>query len=220
MGNHNGGSMEFGADGMLYLGVGDAGVSADSQDVTNLNGKILRLDVDDPAHLIPSDNPFVNKRHARGEIWAFGFRNPFTAAVQPETGQIIVNDVGSDGSVAREEVDVLTRGGNYGWPNVEGIARHKGYIDPIFTYRHNAHGSGAITGGVFYSGRALGRKFNGKYLFSDYIQEFIDVLDTKTGVVSTFATGADTPIDLDQAPDGGVYYLSVDGSVHEISFVG
>ena len=76
-GNHNGGSMVFGSDGMLYLGVGEAGISTNAQDVTNLNGKILRLNVHDPAHLIPADNPFVKRRHARGEIWAFGFRNPF-----------------------------------------------------------------------------------------------------------------------------------------------
>ena len=136
--------------------------------------------------------------------------------MQAGTGKIIVNDVGSSASVAREEVDVLTKGGNFGWPNVEGTVKTRGYTDPIFAYRHNAHGSGAITGGTFYSGRGLGRKFNGKYFFSDYIQEFISVLDPDTGAVSKFATGADTPLDLDQAPDGGLYYLSAGGAVHEI----
>jgi glucose/arabinose dehydrogenase len=202
---------------MLYLGVGEAGVSANAQNLNNLNGKILRLNVENPANIIPPDNPFVGRRRIRPEIWAFGFRNPFTAAVQPGTGTIFVNDVGSNASAAREEIDVLVKGGNYGWPVVEGVAHRRHVIDPIYTYDHNAHGSGAITGGVFYTGRALGRKFNGKYFFSDYIQEFISVADPKTGAVSKFATGADTPVDLDQAPDGGIYYLSVSGSIHEIA---
>ena len=216
-GNHNGGSMQFGRDGMLYLGIGDSGISSNAQNLNNLNGKILRLNVENPSNIIPSDNPFVGRARIRSEIWAYGFRNPFTSAVQPGTGTIFVNDVGSSGSAAREEVDVLQKGADYGWPIVEGIVHRRGFTDPIYTYKHNGHGSGAITGGVFYTGRSLGRKFNGKYLFSDYIQEFIGVLDPKTGAVSKFATGADTLIDLDEAPDGGIYYLSAGGSVHEIS---
>ena len=111
--NHNGGAIHFGADGKLYIGVGENGRPDNAQTLTNLLGKMLRINSDGS---IPTDNPFyTNETNRNGAIWALGFRNPFTFAVQPGTGRIFVNDVGND---AREEIDELVRGDNYGWPQL------------------------------------------------------------------------------------------------------
>ena len=218
-GNHNGGSLVFGRDGMLYVGVGEAGVASNAQTLSNLNGKVLRLDVARPGHLIPSDNPFVQRTGARGEIWALGFRNPFTSALNPRTGQILINDVGSNGSKTREEVDALVKGGNYAWPNGEGILHKKGFVDPISAYSHAGSG-GAITGGAVYTGATFPPPWQGKYFIADFSENFIRAVDPVTGAETDFATGADSPVDLDIAPDGGLYYLAISGAVHEIQTVG
>src|SRR5207253_580737 len=99
-----------------------------------------------PDGSIPADNPFVGVSGARGEIWALGFRNPFTFAVQPGTGRIFVNDVGAG---AFEEVDDLGKGLNYGWPMFEGPSNAPGFVSPIAFYSHNGQPA-AITGGTFY----------------------------------------------------------------------
>ena len=91
-GSHLGGGMEFGTDGMLYLGVGDSEVPRRAQSLGNLNGKILRLDVDHFPNIIPADNPFVHRRGARKEIWAYGFRNPFTLAIMPGSRALLVKN--------------------------------------------------------------------------------------------------------------------------------
>lgn len=126
--NHNGGAMHFGSDGKLYVAVGENANAANSQTLGNLLGKVLRLDVaqitaSDPANsprLIPTDNPFVSQATGINQvIYALGFRNPFTFAVQPGTGTIFINDVGQS---TWEEIDKLTAGGNYGWNKSEGFA--------------------------------------------------------------------------------------------------
>ena len=103
-GNHNGGALAFGADGKLFIGVGEAGVPSNAQTLSNLSGKVLRIN---PDGSIPPDNPLVGVSGARPEIWAFGLRNPFTLAVQPGSGQLFINDVGQN---AFEEVDPGVRG--------------------------------------------------------------------------------------------------------------
>ena len=99
-GNHNGGALQFGPDGDLYIGVGDSGVSANAQDLTTLSGKLLRVNPTNGS--APADNPFVSTLGARPEIWAYGLRNPFTIAFQPGTGVLFINDVGEN---SFEEVD-------------------------------------------------------------------------------------------------------------------
>ena len=148
-GNHNGGALAFGADGKLYIGVGEAGVPSNAQTLANLSGKVLRINSNGT---VPSDNPFVNTSGARPEIYAFGLRNPFTLAVQPGTGRLFINDVGQN---AFEEVDEGAAGANYGWPNTEGNTPPgaAGVTYPLYTY---AHGSGplqgnSIAGGAFYN---------------------------------------------------------------------
>lgn len=174
--NHNGGSLHFGPDGMLYLGLGDGGSGGDpqenSQNMSTLLGKIIRIDVDHQAgglaYAIPADNPFVQQADARGEIWAYGMRNPWRMSFDSTTGNLWAGDVGQD---AREEVDIIVKGGNYGWNMREGFLPFKngplkaGMIEPVYDYDHDAGKS--ITGGYVYRGTAI-PELIGAYIFGDY----------------------------------------------------
>ncbi len=177
--NHNGGTIIFGPDGYLYIGLGDGGLAHDpfknGQKLSTLLGKILRIDVDqkDPglAYAIPKDNPFVGRKGARGEIWAFGLRNVWRMAFDRATGLLWAGDVGQD---MWEEIDLIVRGGNYGWNLRE--AKHKfgprgsearpELIEPIWEYHHDVGKS--ITGGLVYRGKKL-PMLVGSYLYADYI---------------------------------------------------
>lgn len=212
---HNGGALHFGTDGKLYIAVGESGFFPQkAQDPTNLQGKILRINSDGS---IPNDNPFVGQAGARGEIWALGFRNPYTFAVNPVDGRIFVNDVGED---SFEEINDLQGGGNYGWPNAEGSDNgNPNFIDPIHAYAHNGQ-SAAITGGVFALTNAYPAGFQG-YFYSDYLRGFIRILDPVTHQPREFATAAPSPVDLDVAPDGTLMYLSLlTGQVRRIQHTG
>ena len=165
--NHNGGTIVFGPDGYLYIAVGDGGLADDpygnGQNLKTLLGKILRIDVDhqDPGkkYAIPKDNPFVGQRgEAMGEIWAYGLRNPWRIAFDRQTGTLWCADVGQD---LWEEIDLVTKGGNYGWNVREGVhqfgpkadgARAE-FIEPIWEYHHDVGKS--ITGGHVYRGKQV-----------------------------------------------------------------
>ncbi|HEY8503374.1 MAG TPA: PQQ-dependent sugar dehydrogenase, partial [Gemmataceae bacterium] len=130
--HHNGGALHFGPDGKLYIATGDANLPNDSQSLTKLNGKLLRIN---PDGSIPEDNPFfTSTTGAARAIWAYGFRNPFTFAIHPETGRILVNDVGQE---LYEEVNDVVPGGNYGWPRAEGPDGEGSFIPPIYSIRHD-----------------------------------------------------------------------------------
>jgi glucose/arabinose dehydrogenase len=174
--NHKGGQLAFGPDGLLYVGLGDGGSGGDphgnGQNATVLLGKILRLDVDaaEP-YGIPPDNPFAAARDGRrGEIYALGLRNPWRFSFDRETGLLYAGDVGQD---EVEEVDLIVRGGNYGWNVLEGThcfrpfvgCSRAGMVPPIAEYTH-AEGI-SITGGFVYRGRAL-PALRGRYVFGDY----------------------------------------------------
>ncbi len=187
-GNHNGGRIEFGPDGYLYIGAGDGGSGGDphnhGQDLSTLLGKMLRLDVDHAAgglpYAIPNSNPFAGQAGKRGEVWSYGLRNPYTFSFDRETHDLWIADVGQD---AYEEVDQATaasgggRGVNYGWSVMEGNHCYKpatgcatdGLTPPLAEY---AHGSGdsigcAIIGGYVYRGSAH-PQLDGRYFFGDY----------------------------------------------------
>jgi glucose/arabinose dehydrogenase len=179
--NHNGGMLAFGPDRDLYIGMGDGGSENDpgnrAQNVDELLGKILRIDVDSPAsatqlYSSPADNPFAGATAGRDEIYALGLRNPWRFSFDRQTGQLLAGDVGQS---AREEVDVIVRGGNYGWREFEGTlctgndpppCDPTGFIPPITEYGHTG-GRCAITGGYVYRGGS-GALPPGSYLFGDY----------------------------------------------------
>ncbi|WP_186775062.1 PQQ-dependent sugar dehydrogenase [Allorhodopirellula solitaria] len=186
--NHNGGSMRFGPDGYLYIGLGDGGKADDphvnGQNLNTLLGSILRIDVDQKSrgknYAIPSDNPFVNREGARDEIWAYGFRNNWRIAFDSQTGQLWTADVGQD---RFEEVDRVERGGNYGWNIREGFHDFNinspdldaDLIDPVAEYfRHEGQ---SITGGTVYRGSQIDN-FAGHYFYADYLSGKVWALPT------------------------------------------
>lgn len=214
-GNHNGGTLQFGADGMLYVGVGEATMAEEAQSLGSYGGKILRINAMDPSNLIPADNPFVGTSGALGAIWAYGFRNPFTGGVKPGTSTLYINDVGAS---SWEEIDNVQKGKNYGWPRVEGPASNPLYVDPIYSYAHNGS-SKAITGGAFYNGTQFPAAYKDKYFFGDYILKTIWSLNPATNQATTFASNTLAVVDMDVNPiDGSLWYLGLDGSVQRIGF--
>ena len=209
-GYDNGGFLRFGADGMLYLGIGDLMTSAAAQDLSKLNGKVLRLDVDHLTSgansIIPPDNPFVNTAGARPEIYAYGFRNPSSGDVLPGTNTLFVNDVGSGNW---EEVNALVKGANYGWPNVIGPTTNPSYTTPTYAYAHVPVSSpGQIAGGAFYTGSVFPSQYAGSYFFGDYAKNWIHNYNPTTGVETNFSTGSVAPDAIVQAPDGSLYWVS------------
>jgi glucose/arabinose dehydrogenase len=173
--NHNGGMIAFGPDGYLYIGMGDGGAWGDpgnrAQNLNELLGKILRIDVDhgDP-YAIPADNPFA-KEGGRPEIYAAGMRNPWRFSFDRESGGLWVADVGQK---KWEEVDLVTRGGNYGWRVMEGAHCYNpavacptaGLALPVMEYGHE-EGRCSIIGGYVYRGRAI-PALRGMYVSGDF----------------------------------------------------
>ena len=217
--NHNGGAIHFGLDGNLYAGVGENANSANAQTLSNLLGKILRLNADGS---IPTNNPFYNSATGVNRaIWALGLRNPFTFAVQPGTGRIFINDVGEN---TWEEINDGIAGTNYGWPNCEGACNppNPSFRDPIFQYSH-AEGC-AITGGTFYNpvNAQFPQEYIGHYFFSDLCGGWIRVLDpANPSQAITFASGLINPVDLKVDADGSLYYLDRGASsVYKVQFTG
>jgi glucose/arabinose dehydrogenase len=217
--NHNGGAIHFGRDNRLYIAVGENARSANAQNLTNVLGKVLRINADGS---IPTDNPFFNQTTGMNRaIWARGFRNPFTFAVQPGTGRIFVNDVGSSRSGGFEEVNELVRGANYGWPTSEGPTSDPRFRGPVHSYRTGSSGSCAIAGGAFYNPptRTFPASYVGDYFFADLCGGFIRRRDGTT--VRGFATGASQPVDMAVGRDGALYYLARgNGSVFRIQAAG
>lgn len=229
--NHNGGLLVFGPDGMLYVGLGDGGSGGDpqgnGQNVGTLLGKILRIDVDaGTPYAIPPDNPFADQAGARGEIWAFGLRNPWRFSFDRVTGELFIADVGQN-----EIEEVNTRlgddgGVNYGWNVMEGSACFRdddcdrtGLALPVVEYDH---GEGcSVTGGFVYRGDAL-PELQGHYFFSDFCSGFVRSFRLAGGAaveernwpelepggsVSSFGEDA----------EGELYLLTREGSVHRIA---
>jgi glucose/arabinose dehydrogenase len=220
--NHNGGAIHFGQDGKLYVAVGDNAEGTNSESLTTLKGKILRIDKDGT---IPTDNPFYNQATGINRaIWAMGFRNPFTFAFQPGTGRLFVNDVGE---TTYEEIDDGIAGRNYGWQICEGPCSpsNPAYTDPLFYYAHSgspAPNGCAVVGGAFYNPAVayFPASYVGKYFFSDLCSGWIYSINPASPATATqFATGILSPVDLQVGPDGSLYYLERGtGSVRRISF--
>ena len=180
--NHNGGALAFGPDGYLYIGLGDEGGSGDfnnnAQDRSRIFGKILRIDVNQnvdiaPYHGIPDDNPYAgNSSGYREDIWAYGFRNPWRFSFDDST--LVAGDVGQG---KWEEIDIVHKGGNYGWDCREGLVAYDQnndslcanpgpFIDPVHVYGHT--GSQSITGGYVYRGPSNALGITGRYIYADF----------------------------------------------------
>ena len=179
--NHNGGKIAFGPDGYLYVAVGDGGGGGDpfgaGQNLNDLRGKLLRLDVNGPApYAVPLDNPFIGQAGRRGEIWAYGLRNPWRFSFDRLNGDLFIGDVGQG---AREEIDYQVAGApggrNYGWSVFEGTRCHNpttncslaNHVPPILEYAHDAAGGVSVTGGYRYRGGSL-PALAGFYLYGDF----------------------------------------------------
>lgn len=177
--NHNGGPMAFGPDGYLYIGMGDGGGRNDpeylAQDMTSILGCVLRIDVDHrdkgKKYAVPKDNPFVDRKDVAPEIYAYGIRNPWRVSFDSKTGSFWLADVGQD---LWEEINIITKGGNYGWSAREGSFAFGNNeastgvtgIAPVWEYDHRIGKS--ITGGHVYRGSML-PELAGHYLYGDYV---------------------------------------------------
>lgn len=193
--NHNGGQLAFGPDGYLYIAAGDGGSGGDpqgnAQNLTNLLGKILRIDVDRTEngleYAIPSDNPFVSSRSSRHEIYAYGLRNPWRFSFDVQSNVLWAGDVGQN---VIEEIDVIESGANYGWNTFEGTqcfnsatCDTNGFVAPVFEYDQSANDR-SITGGYVYRGQTL-NSLQGLYIYGDFISGKIWGLSTNLGSTLT-----------------------------------
>ena len=217
--NHNGGNIQFGADGMLYLGLGDGGGANDQHGIngngqlgTTLLGKMLRYDVDIAAPYIPANNPFVSDPNVRDEVWDLGMRNPWRWSFDRLTGDLYIGDVGQG---TKEEVDVelaATGGRNYGWRCMEGTTctgmsgctcGGAGIIPPIEEYTHSF--GIAIIGGYLYRGCAM-PALQGTYFYADYGSSRIWSFTYNAGTATKGPTIERTS---ELAPGGGLSINSI-----------
>ena len=237
--NHNGGGLEFGPDGFLYIGMGDGGDGGDPErratNPAELLGKMLRIDPaigDGQPYTVPADNPFVGRGDTAPEIWSTGLRNPWRFSFDRETGDLWIADVGQN---QFEEVDVAPAtdgvgaglGLFFGWSAFEGNEPYNddvptdGHTPPIFTYEHDAGDvqGCSISGGV----RARGgpnTSLEGWYVFTDFCTGTVWALEVfgegpglAAGRIVIVAEGIDSPTAVVDGPDGSVYVLSANGPV-------
>jgi glucose/arabinose dehydrogenase len=207
---HMGGAMRFGADGKLYIAVGnheDSQVSpasaSNSQKVSSAFGKILRINADGT---VPTDNPFFNTAGAYKAVWSLGLRNPFVLDIQPGSGLIVTGDVGQG---TWEEINRITSGANFGWPAAEGNTTQAGYTNPLYAYQH-LNGYCAISGTQFYNPgtNQFPTSYVGKLFFADFCKGDIRYIDpANPATATTLATGITNPTNIGLSPTGSLYYL-------------
>lgn len=204
---HQGGPLRFGPDGRLYVAIGEPVIPTDggctSQQLDSLSGKILRLNTDGS---IPEDNPFFARTTGKyRSIWAIGLRNPFGLAFQPESGRLLATDVGQS---SFEEVNEIVRGGDYGWPQAEGMTTNAAFQNPLHAYPPVIGRS--IVGGTFCPpDGAFPPEWRGKFFFADWAAHWIKALDPAApDRVTTFAKNLNAPAALEFAPDGSLLVLN------------
>ncbi len=213
---HQGGAVHFGGDGKLYVAIGEQTAEAPAQSLDSLLGKILRINPDGG---IPADNPFVGETNGKYRaIWARGCRNPFTFAVEPQTGLMLINDVGGK----FEEINIGRAGANYGWPVADhGPTSDARFDGPIYWYPQ------ASIGGAAFCPKderphTFPAKYRGRYFFMDFVHGTVRTLDPRSPMrpvpAEVFATGLARPVDLAFGADGSLYILLRDAWVKDGQF--
>ena len=236
--NHNGGRICFGPDGYLYIGLGDGGSGNDphgnGQNLKTWLGSILRIDVDNKAggrgYAIPKDNPFVGRKGAMPEIYAYGLRNVWGMGFDRETGLLWAADVGQK---LWEEINIIKRGGNYGWSVREGfhkfgpkgVGPRKDLIEPIWEYPHEekqgtvgGQFGKSITGGRVYRGKAIGN-LSGYYVYADYVSGNVYALkyDGKTVSQNRLIPSSNIPVmAFGEDGNGEIYYTTPIGAIFKL----
>ncbi len=226
--NHNGGTIAFGPDGYLYIGLGDGGKANDphgnGQNLGTLLGSIMRIDVDRKdaglGYAIPKDNPFVGKSGAAGEIWAYGVRNIWRLSFDRLTGACWAADVGQD---IWEEINIVRKGDNLGWNLREGMHRFKSegsapraeFVEPIWEYHHDIGKS--VTGGHVYRGKRV-PELGGLYVYADYVTGKLWALkydDAAKRVTANHSIAGNTAPVMSFGEDetGDVYFMTVNGRI-------
>jgi len=221
--NHDGGTICFGPDGYLYVALGDGGSANDpfknGQNLKTLLAKVLRIDVnkkdEGKNYAIPKDNPFVGRKDALPEIWAYGLRNIWRMAFDRKSGKLWASDVGQN---LYEEIDIIVKGGNYGWSKREGlhpfgrngVGPNKDMIEPIWEYHHDIGKS--LTGGAVYRGKQL-PELDGHYIYGDYVTAKIWALkydeDKKRVVANRPVPDPNVPIlSFGEDEQGEVYFMT------------
>jgi glucose/arabinose dehydrogenase len=225
--NHNGGAIRFGPDGFLHLSLGDGGSGGDprgnGQNLATLLGSILRIDVSQATiaepYRIPAANPFVATPGARGEIFAYGLRNPWRMSFDPLNGRLWAGDVGQD---RVEEIDVIEAGGNYGWNRLEGEecfrteeCSRADTTSPVATYTHTG-GNCSVTGGVVYRANRI-PAIADTYLYADFCSGRLWALDADRPAAASLVLETDLTIaSFGQDAEGEVYLLTFEGQIVRI----
>ena len=226
--NHNGGQLAFGPDGFLYVGLGDGGSGGDpmghGRNKGTLLGSILRIDVSratsETSYAVPPDNPFVGDSSARPEIWAYGLRNPWRFTFDRETGRLWAGDVGQN---SVEEVDVVEKGGDYGWNTLEGSQCFSpadcdptGTVLPVWEYP--TRGNCSVIGGYVYRGGGI-PSLTGAYVFGDFCSGRIWALRYDGQEVTEHLLLADTSLRIasfGQDREGALYVLSQNAGIYRL----
>ena len=212
-GFHNGGGIQFGLDGKLYVAVGDVGTRANGQSLATIAGKVLRLNSDGT---IPTDNPFFGQAGVRHEIYQYGLRNPFRIRFRPGTNTLYIADVGEG---AWEEINVGPPGANFGWGTYEGPTTDTSVVSPLYAYSHASSpnaGGASITGGTFIENHTWPAAYQSNYFYGDYIDQFVArlvVTEQNTLVQAANFGPATRPVDFIQGLDGDLYYADLNSDV-------
>jgi glucose/arabinose dehydrogenase len=227
--NHNGGSLAFGPDGYLYIGMGDGGSGGDpqnyAQNINSLLGKMLRIDVDNGTpYSIPTGNPFAGATPGADEIWAVGMRNPWKFSFDKNTGDLWIADVGQNSVEEINKALSTDAGLNYGWKCYEGNSVYStsgcgpssNYKFPIATYPYGG-GYCSVTGGYSYAG-SLYPNFQNKYFFADYCANRIGWIPTAGGTITWTAPFSGSLATFGEDVNGELYVAGISsGIVYKIT---